>query len=48
MVASRFARARDSVRAQLARWGQDADSLPLDEQTAAALARGEMPPAATM
>jgi len=42
MVASRFAKARDSVRAQLARWGQDADSLPLDEQTAAALARGHM------
>jgi uncharacterized membrane protein len=42
MVASRFAKARDSVRAQLARWGQDAGDLPLDEQTAAALARGEM------
>jgi uncharacterized membrane protein len=42
MVASRFAKARDSVRAQLARWGQDADDLPLDEQTASALARGEM------
>ena len=42
MVANRFARARDSVRAQLSRWGQDADSLTLDEQTAAALARGEM------
>ena len=40
MVASRFATARDSVRAQLARWGQDADSLELDELNAAALARG--------
>jgi uncharacterized membrane protein len=48
MVASRFAKARDSVRAQLARWGQDADSLPLDEQTAAALARGQMPESVTI
>ena len=41
MVASRFAHARDSVKAQFARWGQDADSMDLDGRTAAELARGE-------
>ncbi len=42
MVASRFASARESVRSQLARWGQDSDTLEIDAQTAAALARGDM------
>ena len=41
MVASRFAHARDSVKAQFARWGQDADSMDLDSRTAAELARGD-------
>ena len=40
MVASRFASARDAVRAQFARWGQDTDSMDLDGLTAAELARG--------
>jgi hypothetical protein len=40
MVASRFAKARDSVKAQFARWGQDADSVDLDGLSAAELARG--------
>jgi predicted phage gp36 major capsid-like protein len=40
MVASRFASARDAVRAQFARWGQDSDSMDLDGLTAAELARG--------
>ncbi len=40
MVASRFATARDAVRAQFARWGQDSDSMDLDGLTAAELARG--------
>jgi len=40
MVASRFASARDAVKAQFARWGQDTDSVDLDGQTAAELARG--------
>lgn len=42
MVASRFAKARDSVMAQLAKWGVEADAEDFDEQNAAALARGEM------
>ncbi|HEX6888831.1 MAG TPA: alpha/beta-hydrolase family protein, partial [Candidatus Nanopelagicales bacterium] len=42
MVASRFARARDAVRQQLSRWGEDAEGLDLDELTAGALARGEV------
>jgi hypothetical protein len=42
MIANRFARARDSVRAQLTRWGQAADAVDLDAQTVAALARGIM------
>jgi uncharacterized membrane protein len=41
MIASRFAKARDSVLSQLSRWGAPTDSLGLDEQTVAALARGE-------
>jgi uncharacterized membrane protein len=40
MVASRFASARDAVRAQFARWGQDSESVDLDGLTAAELARG--------
>ncbi len=40
MVASRFANARDAVKAQFARWGQDTDSMDLDGLTAAELARG--------
>jgi hypothetical protein len=40
MVASRFASARDAVKAQFARWGQDSDSMDLDGLTAAELARG--------
>jgi uncharacterized membrane protein len=40
MVASRFATARDAVKAQFARWGQDSDSMDLDGLTAAELARG--------
>ena len=40
MVASRFAKARDSVKAQFARWGQDADAMDLDGLSAAELARG--------
>ena len=40
MVASRFAQARDAVRAQFVRWGHEADSLDLDGLTAAELARG--------
>jgi len=40
MVASRFATARDAVKAQFARWGQDTDSVDLDGLTAAELARG--------
>ncbi|MGB8019642.1 MAG: alpha/beta-hydrolase family protein, partial [Candidatus Nanopelagicales bacterium] len=47
MIASRFARARDSVRAQLARWGPDASDPDIDAHTAAALARGEVTPRAT-
>ena len=43
MVASRFAKARDSVMAQLTKWGVDADADEFDAQNAAALARGEMP-----
>jgi hypothetical protein len=42
MVASRFARARDAVRQQLGRWGEDAEGLDLDDLTAGALARGEV------
>ncbi len=42
MVASRFASARDAVRATLHRWGQGADELDLDALTAADLARGRM------
>lgn len=44
MVASRFAKARDSVMAQLTKWGVDADVDDFDEQNAAALARGEILP----
>ena len=40
MVASRFAKARDSVKAQFARWGQNADSVDIDGLSAAELARG--------
>ena len=40
MVASRFATARDSVRSQFARWGQDSEGVDLDGLTAAELARG--------
>lgn len=40
MVASRFATARDAVKAQFARWGQDTDAMDLDGLTAAELARG--------
>ncbi len=40
MVASRFANARDAVKAQFARWGQDTDAVDLDGLTAAELARG--------
>jgi uncharacterized membrane protein len=40
MVASRFADARDAVRATLRRWGQDGAELDLDGLTAADLARG--------
>ncbi|HQR25497.1 MAG TPA: alpha/beta-hydrolase family protein [Nocardioides sp.] len=42
MVASRFANARDSVRAQLDRWGESTAAMDLDDLTAAALSRGEM------
>jgi uncharacterized membrane protein len=41
MVASRFASARDAVKAQFARWGQDAEGVDLDGLTAAELARGD-------
>jgi uncharacterized membrane protein len=41
MVASRFASARDAVKAQFARWGQDTEGLDLDGLTAAELARGD-------
>jgi uncharacterized membrane protein len=40
MVASRFASARDAVKAQFARWGQDSEGMDLDGLTAAELARG--------
>jgi hypothetical protein len=40
-VASRFASARDAVKAQFARWGQDTDQMDLDGLTAAELARGD-------
>ena len=40
MVATRFAQARDAVRAQFVRWGHEADSLDLDGLTAAELVRG--------
>ena len=40
MVASRFASARDAVKAQFARWGQDTEAVDLDGLTAAELARG--------
>ncbi|MDQ1246225.1 MAG: hypothetical protein QG597_593 [Actinomycetota bacterium] len=42
MDASRFAKARDSVMAQLSKWGVDADADEFDAQNAAALARGEV------
>ena len=41
MVASRFASARDAVKAQFARWGQDTEGMDLDGLTAAELARGD-------
>ena len=41
MVASRFASARDAVKAQFARWGQDTEGMDLDGMTAAELARGD-------
>lgn len=43
MVATRFAKARESVLSQLSRWGIATESFEFDEQTASALARGEMP-----
>jgi uncharacterized membrane protein len=42
MVATRFAEARDAVRATLRRWGQEGEELDLDRLTAADLARGDV------
>lgn len=42
MVARRFAKARAAVLGQLSKWGVDAESIGLDEQSAAKLARGDV------
>ncbi|MGB8022150.1 MAG: alpha/beta-hydrolase family protein [Candidatus Nanopelagicales bacterium] len=42
MVARRFANARAAVLGQLSKWGVEAESIGLDEQSAAKLARGDV------